>query len=61
MRWIDSIVEGVRKVREAHAAQFAYDFDKIYHDIKKQEHKSGRTFVSYPAKRIKPIKRVGNG
>jgi hypothetical protein len=50
--WEDPIVEEVRKVREAHAAQFNYDLQAIYQDLKEQEKKGGRTFVSYPPKRV---------
>lgn len=48
----DPIVEEVRKAREAHAAKFTYDLQAIYQDLKEQEKHSGRTFVSYPPKRI---------
>ena len=50
--WEDPIVEEVRKVREAHAAQFNYDLWAIYRDLKEQERKSGRAFVSYPPRRV---------
>ena len=43
----DSIVEEVRRVREAHAAQFGHDLDAIFRDIKRQEKSSGLTFVSF--------------
>ncbi|VAX25745.1 hypothetical protein MNBD_NITROSPIRAE01-1072 [hydrothermal vent metagenome] len=56
----DPIVEEVRKVREAHAAQFGYNLDAIYRDLKKQEKKSGREFTSYPAKEVVPIKKTSN-
>jgi len=55
LMWKDPIVEEVRKVREAHAAQFDYNLDAIYRDLKEQERKSGRTFTSYSAKRIVPV------
>ena len=58
--WKDPFVEEVRKVREAHAAQFDYDLDAIYSDIKEQENKSKRKFTSYPAKRIEPVKKAIN-
>ncbi len=58
--WKDPIVEEVRKAREAHAAQFDYDLDAIYRDLKEQENKSKRKFTSYPAKRTVPVKRAGN-
>jgi hypothetical protein len=50
--WEDPIVEEVRKARDAHAAKFNYDLQAIYRDLKEQEKQSGRTFVSYPPKRI---------
>jgi len=50
--WEDPIVEEVRKVREAHAAQFNYDLRAIYRDLKEQERKSGKAFVSYPPRRV---------
>ena len=43
----DPIVDEVRRVRDAHAARFNYDLDAIFQDIKEQEKKSGRTFVSF--------------
>lgn len=50
--WEDPIVEEVRKVREAHAAQFNYDLRVIYRDLKEGDGKSGRVFVSYPPRRV---------
>jgi hypothetical protein len=46
----DPIVDEVRRVRDAHAARFNYDLDAIFQDIKEQEKKSGRKFVSLPLK-----------
>jgi hypothetical protein len=51
--WEDPFVEEVRRVRQAHAARFNYDLKAIYRDLKQQEKASGRTFVSYPARRSK--------
>jgi hypothetical protein len=48
----DPIVEEVRRVRDAHAARFNYVLDAIYRDIKEQEEKSGRKFVSFIAPEI---------
>jgi len=45
----DPIVDDVRRVRDAHAARFNYDLDAIFRDIKEQERKSGRKFVSFNA------------
>ena len=43
----DPIVDEVRRIREEHAARFNHDLEAIYRDIKEQEKKSGRPFVSY--------------
>ncbi len=48
--WEDPIVNEVRQAREEHAVKFKHDLQAIYHDIKEQEKKSGRVFVSYPPK-----------
>ena len=48
----DPIVEEVRKVREVYAAKFNYDVEAIFQDLKRQERESGRTFVSFPPRRI---------
>jgi hypothetical protein len=51
----DPIFVEVRKVREAHAARFNYDLDAIFRDIKEQERKSGREFVSSAPATAEPI------
>ena len=56
--WEDPIVAEVRRVRDAHAAQFNYDLETIYRDLKRQEKESGRTFVSYPPRRVKPVEKA---
>lgn len=48
----DPIVEEVRKVREAHAACFDYDLDRIYQDLKDSEKERGRETVSREPKRF---------
>ena len=48
----DPIVEEVRRVREAYAAKFNYDLGAIFQDLKRQERESGRTFVTFPPRRI---------
>lgn len=37
MKWKDEIVEEVRAVREAYAAQFDYDLKRMFEDLKKRE------------------------
>ena len=50
----DPIIDEVRRVRDAHAAQFQYDLDAIYQDIKDQERKSVQTFVSFASLQAEP-------
>jgi hypothetical protein len=50
--WQDPIVAEVRKIREAHAAQYHYDIRAIYAALKKAEEQSQRLKVSFPPKRI---------
>lgn len=54
----DPIVEEVRRIREALAARFNYDWDAIYRHIKEQEKewekKLGRKFVSYGSPTAEP-------
>ena len=50
--WQDTIVAEVRKIREAHAAQYNYDLRAIYAALKKAEEQSQRPKVSFPPKRI---------
>ena len=56
----DPIVDEVRRVRDAHAARFNYDLDAIFRDIKEQEKKSGRKFVSFPACKVEPNQGLPN-
>ncbi len=51
----DPIVEEVRKVREAHAAEFNYDLRAIYRDLKEKERRSNWKMVSLPPKRPLPV------
>ncbi|MGD1102265.1 MAG: hypothetical protein ABSA59_09380 [Terriglobia bacterium] len=52
MKWKDEIVDEVRKAREAYAAQFDYDLERMFKDLKKKEEQD-------PAPRagLKPLKR----
>ena len=56
--WEDPIVAEIRRIREEHAARFNYDLWAIYEELKEQERKSGRKFVSYPPRCIPPEERV---
>lgn len=48
-------VEEVRRTKEEYAAKFNYDPKAIFADLKRQEEQSGKTFVSFPARRIQPV------
>ena len=54
----DPIIEEVRRIREKHAAKFNYDPKAIFADLKRQEEQSEKTFVSFPARRVQPVKKV---
>lgn len=54
----DPIVDEVRKVRDEHAARLGYDLDAIFRDIKEQEKKSGRRFVSFSPNKCEELKSV---
>lgn len=48
----DPIVDEVRRIRDVLAARFNYDLEAIYRHIKERERTSGRTYVSYPPRRV---------
>ena len=50
----DPIVDEVRRIRDAHAAQFNYDPDAIFRDILEQEKRSGRKYYSFSDHSVKP-------
>ena len=52
--WEDEIVREVRKVRDEYAAKFNYDPDAIFRDIKEQEKRSGRKYVSFADDSVSP-------
>ena len=54
MNETDPIVDEVRRIRDAHAAKFNYDPKAIFRDIKEQEKRSGRKYVSFADDRIAP-------
>ena len=51
MKWKDEIVEEVRAVREAYAAQFDFDLKRIFEDLKKKEREEPA-----PRAKLKPVK-----
>jgi hypothetical protein len=50
MMWKDEIIEEIREIRKAYAAQFHDDLDAIYRDLKAQEKAGGHQLVSFPPK-----------
>ena len=48
----DPIVAEVRAARDKHAAQFGYDLNEIFRNIRAQQQSSGRKYVRYPARRV---------
>jgi hypothetical protein len=49
----DPIVEEVRRIRHAHAAQFNNDIAAIAADLRRLERESGLTFVNFPPSLLK--------
>jgi hypothetical protein len=47
----DPIIEEIHRIRQEHAEKFNYNLSAIFNDLKEQEKKSGRKFVSLPVKR----------
>ncbi len=50
----DPIVAEIRKVRHAHAEKFNNDIAAIFEDYRRMAQESGRQYVSFPPRRIKP-------
>ena len=51
MKWKDEIVDQVREVREAYAAQFDYDLKRIFEDLKNKEQEDPTALA-----KLKPLK-----
>lgn len=52
--WTDPIVEETRKLRDAYAAQFGYDLEAIFRDLREREQHSGRELVSFAPRKPDP-------
>lgn len=57
----DPIVEETRKLRKEYAAQFGYDLDAIFRDIREKQKASGHEYVKFPSRKPnrKPVVAVG--
>ena len=47
----DPIIAEVRAIRRAYAAQFDYDVEAMFRDIRAKQEASGREYVRLPARR----------
>jgi hypothetical protein len=54
----DPILEEIHRIRQEYAGQFNYDVYEIIRDLKEQEKKSGRIYVSLPVKRKISLKEM---
>jgi hypothetical protein len=52
MNWTDPIVEEVHAIREAHAAKFNYDLERIFADVLEKQEQS-----TWPKADLKPVAR----
>jgi hypothetical protein len=60
----DPIIAELRTMREAHAAQFNYDFDQISADLRTKQERArlaGRVFVTLPSKPVADWERSSCG
>ena len=48
----DPIIAEVRAAREKHAAQFGYDLEKIFRDLRARQKASGRKYTRYAARPV---------
>lgn len=49
--WQDPVVKETRELRKQYAEQFKHDPDAIYEDIRIRQEKSGRKYVTFPARK----------
>ena len=50
-RQTDPIIAELRAIREAYAAQFDYNVEAMFRDIRARQEASGREYVRLPARR----------
>ncbi|MEW6755374.1 MAG: hypothetical protein AB1505_30990 [Candidatus Latescibacterota bacterium] len=50
----DALVAEIRAARERHAARFGFDLKAIIGDVRERQRASGRTYVTFPARRPAP-------
>lgn len=57
----DEIMDELDRIREAHAAEFNYDINALYADIKRREADSGRPYVSFGPRRVETLVAADEG
>lgn len=60
-KWVDPIVEEVRRIRQEYAAEFDYDLEAIFEDVRKHQEearKAGAVIISAP---LRPAARHVDG
>ncbi len=55
----DPVVAEVRRIKEEHAARYAYDVRAIAAALREEQEKGGRKVVSLPARRLPAQSRKG--
>jgi hypothetical protein len=55
MSGYDPIVDEIRRIRQAHTDKFHGDLHAICEDLRRQERQSGRRYVSFPPRRVRPV------
>ncbi|WP_020560963.1 hypothetical protein [Thiofilum flexile] len=55
--WQDPIVKETRELRDQYAAQFNYDLDAIFADIRERQKKARRKKVSFPPRKAIIVKK----
>ncbi|MGA2067424.1 MAG: hypothetical protein ABSG86_20810 [Thermoguttaceae bacterium] len=56
----DPIVEEIRRIRHAHAAQFNFDIRAIVEDLRRSQRESGLTYVNFPPRLLKEESAAGS-
>ena len=51
----DPIVDEIRRIRQQHTDRFNGDLRAICEDLRRQERQSGRRYVSFPPRRVRPV------
>lgn len=55
MKWVDPIVEEVRRAGEAYAAQFDYDLKRMFEDLQRREQEHPERLAKIEPRKPKPV------